>query len=415
MKKLLFLICIASLISCESDIILPETYTTPMSSNKRSLGEAIDIATRSLSLIEGQGSRSGGRTIDMDNIAYVCDRSTRAADNDTLMYIVNFDDNEGYAIVSANRNTEGLIAITEKGHLSSDCRTVNPGLDIYLDNIKNQIKRVPPLIPDNGREMFKMRIDTIEMTYTSPKLVTKWGQKWPYNTYCGGCSAGCAITAAAQVSAYYEYPTSISLTFAGATKSTETFNWHEIKKHEKTLDIYNRICWCNDDYTARHSALGNLFRQYGQLTGTTYSYSYGGSTTLNRLLAMLRNYGYSVTQKDNPIPTTSDIVLVCADPLHGDRHMWVADGYCSFKTVCREYSSKNRGATWDLIYEAPNTTESYIHYNWGYDGYDNGFFLADWTSLNPKDHITLDQNCDNDSLGVDHTFVSNFMFYSVSR
>lgn len=185
MKKLLFLICIASLISCESDIILPETDTTPMSSNKRSLGEAIDIATRSLSLIEGQGTRSGGRTIDMDNIAYVCDRSTRAADNDTLMYIVNFDDNEGYAIVSANRNTEGLIAITEKGHLNSDCRTVNPGLDIYLDNIKNQIKRVPPFIPGDGRKMYKAEIDTIDMIYSSPKLVTKWGQKWPYNTYCG--------------------------------------------------------------------------------------------------------------------------------------------------------------------------------------------------------------------------------------
>lgn len=130
---------------------------------------------------------------------------------------------------------------------------------------------------------------------------------------------------------------------------------------------------------------------------------------------MLRNFGYSVTQKDNPIPTTSDIVLVCADPLHGDRHMWIADGYCSFKTICKEYTSTNMGLTWDLIYEAPNTTESYIHYNWGYDGYDNGFFLTDCTSLNPKDHITLDQNCYHDSFGVDHTFVSNFMFYSVSR
>lgn len=415
MKKLLFLICIASIISCESDITLPGTDTTPMLSNKRSLSEAIDIALRSLSLIEGQGSRSGGRTIDMDNIAYVCDRSTRAADNDTLMYIVNFDDNEGYAIVSANRNTEGLIAITEKGHLNSDCMTENPGLDIYLDNIKNQIKRVPPFIPDDGPEMFKKRIDTIDITYSSPKLITKWGQDWPYHIYCGGSQAGCAITAAAQISAYYEYPTSISLTFENATKPVEILDWTDIKEHKQTLYERGTHCTCSGPIYNRHRAVANLFRQYGQLTGTTYSHSNGGSTSNMRLFAMLRNFGYTVSQKLNPYPTTSDLVIVFAETSSGEGHIWLADGYWSFKTVCKEYSSKNMGFTWDLIYEAPNTTESYIHYNWGYDGFDDGYFLTNVSSVCPNDYHLLDEDAIDHYFEDNRTFDSNFKYYEVSR
>ena len=42
-------------------------------------------------------------------------------DNDTLMYVVNFDNDEGYAILAANKLVPNpVICLTEKGHISKE-------------------------------------------------------------------------------------------------------------------------------------------------------------------------------------------------------------------------------------------------------------------------------------------------------
>lgn len=50
----------------------------------------------------------------------VCDGETRSSMAiDTLLYIVNFTNNKGYALLSADDRVEGLIAIIDKGNLTA--------------------------------------------------------------------------------------------------------------------------------------------------------------------------------------------------------------------------------------------------------------------------------------------------------
>lgn len=56
--------------------------------------------------------------------------------NDTLLYVFNFNDEQGFAVVSANRQTEGLIAAVEMGSYDPAIPTGNPGFDTYMQMAK---------------------------------------------------------------------------------------------------------------------------------------------------------------------------------------------------------------------------------------------------------------------------------------
>lgn len=52
--------------------------------------------------------------------------------NDTLLYIVNFDGNNGFALVSAKESFDGVVAYVEKGNLRPDDEIDNPGFQLFL-------------------------------------------------------------------------------------------------------------------------------------------------------------------------------------------------------------------------------------------------------------------------------------------
>ena len=120
-------------------------YTAEESANNvstiRSFDEALQIAQSSISLVDGTGqTRSGSpRKIDLNNWKiFENDLKTRANSNsnDTLMYVFNFEDNQGFAIVSASKETEGLIAVTESGSYDPSTSSNIDGFNIYMDMAK---------------------------------------------------------------------------------------------------------------------------------------------------------------------------------------------------------------------------------------------------------------------------------------
>ena len=128
MRKTIFVfISFFSLFSCttENELVYQKHSTTVPVVNKRSLAEALEIAQEAISLLGTQQSRSGDiRTVDMKNVQYLSsNKNSRSQNDDTLLYVINYVDNKGFAVVSANPNTEGLIAVTEKGTYSSTSLT----------------------------------------------------------------------------------------------------------------------------------------------------------------------------------------------------------------------------------------------------------------------------------------------------
>ena len=106
------------------------------------------------------------------------------------MYVFNYEDNQGYAVVSANKSTEALIAVTEQGNYNEETTTDNPGLALYMDMAKNYVARggiLPPgsSIGGGGLPLTEIRTVTTRDTlaYINPLLEVRWGGGYPYNFY----------------------------------------------------------------------------------------------------------------------------------------------------------------------------------------------------------------------------------------
>ena len=137
MKKITFSAVFAALFSillvtgvssCTSDEpVVLESVSNDMlvcnnSSHLRTLSDAYEIALRATSMLDDlEDVRSRGisqRVLDVKNPAKVIRNPlSRGAGviNDTLMYVINYADSMGFAVVSAVKGTPELIAVTMKG------------------------------------------------------------------------------------------------------------------------------------------------------------------------------------------------------------------------------------------------------------------------------------------------------------
>ena len=152
MKRLCFIIlCGLILYSCSKD----ETVTNYLESNKgntsnyRTLAEALQIAQDAASMVnDSVETRAASRTriVDTKNVRVITSPGTRSfsANNDTLLYVLNYEDEKGFAVVSANKATEGLLAVTEDGSYeeSSDAYH-DTGISNFMELAKSYATRGP--------------------------------------------------------------------------------------------------------------------------------------------------------------------------------------------------------------------------------------------------------------------------------
>ena len=134
--------------SCTDDsevVSFDSEELTADTSNIRSYEDAFKIAQSGINMLENtKGTRSSlsiKREIDMGEGVRPIYSSplTRSPNEDPLMYVVNFKDNMGYAIVSADKEAEGLIAVTERGHYAESDSIDNPGLALYMEKAKEYL------------------------------------------------------------------------------------------------------------------------------------------------------------------------------------------------------------------------------------------------------------------------------------
>lgn len=121
------LIFAAAFTSCvTTEIEMPqETATanvTETADGKITLRQALDNLHQLLEIIDGNGTRAHARSIrEIETLTFEeFDPATRSEDGNIgdLLYIVNFDNDEGYAILGADDRIAPVIAVTEKGSMS---------------------------------------------------------------------------------------------------------------------------------------------------------------------------------------------------------------------------------------------------------------------------------------------------------
>lgn len=408
MKKLFYLFtCAMFMVACSQDEIIDESTQTELSNKKtviRSYEEALEIAQKAPILFNQKNSiktRCGSEKIVNERNGVFCitsDILTRSGGQDTLLYVFNYENEEGFAIISANKNKDALLAVTESGSYNPEEGSDNPGFNIFM-NMAEQYSigdgDYELIVPPFPLLQSKQVTDTLSYYNIPTKIGVKWGQGVIYNLFCNNGKTGCANTAAAMVMAYYQYPTSIQINFADSVNYILTPNWQNINGHI-VGNYYTDCCPGNT-----HKSIAQIMRQLGHLANSIY-YEYpnyidnetGTEPDSIRLAMISLGYNaseitqYNLTNIKNSL-NNDQIILMIGYNSSGKGHMWIVDGYYELHTLEHHYFSSDLGLTW---YEAEGfpveKQTSYNHINWGWDGKSNGMFHTG--VFDPQNPISLD-------------------------
>lgn len=363
----------------------PSPTQSNFSSTKRSYEEALEIAQNSIPLLDDIATTRSGlnnRRIDLtEKSVYKQTPKTRTSsiENDTLIYVFNFENNEGFALVSASKNTEGLLAITEKGHCNVNEDSGIEGYDMFIEAAKIYVANsIPAAISEPIDQPISIRVETIHDIHkqVSPKVSVTWGQNNTLGDSCSNNNAGCVNVALAQIMSYYQHPSSIIITYNNSNID-QALNWSIMRNHKN----HNYYSPCLDHNA--HTAIARLARQLGELNKSNYHHSNITSTivkpyTSSSLANTIAILGYTDNHQDfysnsfvrNELD--SNHLIMVNGWNSNDGHTWIIDGYRYNSTL--EYIYKQIGNGSEILDEIINIDNHVNHINWGWDGWNNGYY-----------------------------------------
>lgn len=412
MKKVLLLLFVVgcALTACEkeSESISPKQFDHRV----EPLADVIRIAQKGAAMLSDETSRSViDRRVDQGAISCKIKPSTRSGEvNDTLYYVVNYADDAGFAIVSAQQDAkdgERLLAVVERGNYEVGNITGVGGFDAFigvLDSIS-----IPP--KDSIQfDLSHYETETTESTWTSvgPYLSVMWGQGGvvevpqtsydsdkPYNKYCLKndllCPAGCGAVAMAQIMSYHKVPDSYVRTYVGGNES-HVLDWDSIVSWVGGKD--RDPAWCEED----GDAIAHLMREMGYRVNATYTYS-GTTFTYDQVRSVFMSFGYTASNlldyscssiknqlsQKRPVFVGGQRLVGYDDSGNAQYsgHAWVADGYKHWHVhyITYKVTPTLLGERRE-IYLEEDYDYDFLHYNWGYDGKCNGYFSDGIFKLN---------------------------------
>lgn len=280
---------------------------------------------------------------------------TRSDSEDSILYyIVNFGNDEGFAILSADNRLLPVYAFSNEGSISLNDTTEDKILDSYIKSLPRNPEVNPLVITDPIQNYGYERL----VAPFIPTGMRPLSQKTPFNSYTPSCSnsigsnghyfTGCAPVAMTAFMACYQYPTTINGT---------TINWNAIRTSCSPSDVISlQSAFCNSKYL-----------------GLTYDPSDGGaSCSSEKIISAFNKLGYSSSVETdfnstdivNILKTKKPVFLIGKNTSAG--HAWVLDGLFAYYTT-----------SLSPIVGAPNIktyTNYYYHCFWGWAGSHNGYF-----------------------------------------
>ena len=393
----LFVLCVV-LVGCDERDTLVENPSLLIEDcdNLRSQAEAEAIAVSAAQrLLDGEAvSRGSGRTVDVRQTKMIYSSGDKSRNLSTpLMYVVNFSENEGFAIVPANVDAPHVIAVSEVGNFDPSSIGENPGFDAYLATAECFLNQLsgdgtgirPPYQPGGEKSV----IDTLITQYVSPQVYVKWWQRGIFGVECINGVAGCTNVAIAMMLSAFYYPNELSLTYKDGSP-TISLDWPEISRHNMQFMTKKFACKCHYP-DENHMVIAQLLRQIGELAGSIYLSGNGehNSTTktpeeggINAIKALgLKSDLFQVCD-DNVIPESikrnTILFMYGIDTGRGVAHNWICDGMKELTITGYRYITKDNGLTWVPDGGGPTWSkkETYNHFCWGYEnGEKDGYFL----------------------------------------
>ena len=366
------------------------------SSNKISKQEAIDMAEEIATDINTPGySRAAARTVDRTNISVISAPNSRSGLNDTLIYLINYTDDQGFAAISAIKCESPILAVIDEGNYQAVKDAENPGFNMFMDMaieyvVHENEEYSKPLSRGTSDDIvpfteFKTVVDTTYKSIQAPKLGNRnWGQGGTEGSLCPNKIAGCGPVAIAMVLSYYKTPSWIGYTYPNADIEGEDLNWDLINNH-----LPDSVGTCYNCSYATHKTIARILREIGHRADTEYK-TESSSTSDANTKKILQKYlptkqigGYS-DFNDNGVKSaiTDGLALILGRhgtyssskfKEDGGGHGWVADGYRFVTRNIRSYEKKANEVIWTLV-KTETRTERLLHFNWGWNGTGNGYY-----------------------------------------
>lgn len=305
---------------------------------------------------------------------------------DTLLYIVNFENNNGFAIMSANKALFGdmIFAIADSGSISIDDFSSNfkthKDDDYELDSLGTIINLINDYIDDYGNigdlTGLKKNPNTPlpeypQYSYTfkygqwnttgkiNPRVAIKIGQRYPYNRYCftrdgEKAVAGCVAIAITQLMSANKYPNTIG---------DIQVNW----------DILNAQYRTNSE---QQDKLARIIAEIGKECQMEYGIDGFGASILNAKNCLSRYSKYrNLTINSNPEISDIETMLLNLHPIYirGE----AADGTCGHAWTIDGWIIQERNVN---VYKDNNLTNSYtenrklVHCVFGWNGTADGYY-----------------------------------------
>lgn len=311
---------------------------------------------------------------------------------ETKLYVFNFENEEGFALMSATTATPSLLALTKNGTIDTTQEIDDSGLILFLEHLENYLAEKNDTVfnyyEDYKETLSKKYHKTTEYNFYSPQggyCSVKWGQGYPYNKYCkykkeGDTYTGCVATALAQLLSTYKFP--------------ETYNGY-------IFDWNNMIAGKNDDKVAR------LMQQLGLSQNLAMKYGEESSgSSIEKIPRTLKNLGFSNSgdvvgydfdkviselKKGNSVVAAGFahiknkgkkiLGIRVSNTTYASGHDWLIHGAFTLTTKIHSTHSKPHNTT---------TIDNYVLCNWGWDGSSDGYYLSGVFDTNKS--VAYDEN-----------------------
>ena len=200
---------IPALSSCSSEIDMPDSASMQNENaahDDKGIEAALRTADNFFSEI-GEGTRATQRKV--ESVLPLYGNKTRAGEEAKPgIYLINYADNKGFAMVGASGNSDVIYAISEKGHLEPSDTLANPTLAAFFRGAEEHAALAAgdfgPVYPSDY--VYVVTNQVVPMLNSN---VGVWHEEAPFNKYSpvsNGVSApvGNGVLALSSLLSYYE-------------------------------------------------------------------------------------------------------------------------------------------------------------------------------------------------------------------
>lgn len=381
MKKILFCLSILSVYSCSNEIdtnineFMVEEYVETMDdSHVIDMKKALEYANFYFSQTKTRSSAS----LKMD---YVVNKTqTRCGEvmNDTVAYVFNRGNDEGFVIVSSDDRVYPILAHSDNGAFVSEKGSIvdlqfTSLIDEYIEKNANNEKQI-------------VTEEMISSCYSTSIVVDSfsyWSQDYPYNMSLmeeyPGCPVGCVALASGIIMShcksklfYHDH----MYNFAKLIRSLEKASFQTTRIVNGAGNVGNGVENITDTTTYSYAlaidTISQLLYWTGKDVNTVYSYT-GSSASSSKAFELMKECGYTIADTLGLIPYQN---LEAISKMIKGYSMLYMDG--------RNNGSLTNGHAWvvDAGYYCieplkGDTINAYVHCNWGWGGVANGYYTGD--------------------------------------